>query len=173
MNYKKTRKGLDETHHCINLEKKWNFMVSLQNVQYDGNGRPTFDDVCAGSIISLNLVITAGHCAVYQPDIGFKIKYNDEKGLWDGLLVLSNSLYSKMEKSVGEKKHQVKEIILAPETEGKCLGLEINSLVLFKSLIEIILHTFIGTTCYLFINIGNSQKCARIKYLFTLISRTL
>ena len=94
-------------------------MVSLHNVQYDGNGQPTFADVCAGSIISLNLVITAGHCAVYQPVIGFKIKYNDEKGLWDGLLVLSNSLYSKMEKSVGEKKHQVKEIILAPETEGK------------------------------------------------------
>jgi hypothetical protein len=148
-------------------------MVSLHNVQYDGNGQPTFADVCAGSIISLNLVITAGHCAVSQPEIGFTINYNEESGLWDGLLVLSNSVYSEMGKLDGEKTHQVKEIILAPETEGKYLGLEINSLVLFKSLFEIILHTFIGTTCYLFINIGNSQKCARIKYLFTLISRTL
>ena len=99
-------------------------MVSLQNVQYDGNGRPTFDDVCAGSIISSNLVITAGHCVISQPEIGITIIYSDEKGLWDGLLVLSNSVHSKMEKSVGEKKHQVKEIILAPETEGKHLGLK-------------------------------------------------
>ena len=77
------------------------------------------DDVCAGSIISSNLVITAGHCAVSHPDIGFKIKYNDKKGLWDGLLVLSNSLYSKMGKSLGEERHQIKEIIQAPEAEGK------------------------------------------------------
>ena len=95
----------------------------MQNVQHDGIGRPTFDDVCAGSIISSNLVITAGHCAVSQPDIGFEIIYNDEKELWDGLLVLSNSLYSKMEKSVREKKHHVKEIILAPETKGKKIRL--------------------------------------------------
>ena len=101
------------------LEKKWNFTVSLQNVQYDGNGRPTFDDVCAGSIISLNLVITAGHCAISQPEIGFTINYNEENGLWDGLLVLSNSVYSEVGKSVGEERHQIKEIMLAPETEGK------------------------------------------------------
>ena len=94
-------------------------MVSLQNVQYDGNGRPTFDDVCTGSIISLNLVITAGHCAVSQPEIGFTINYNEENGLWDGLLVLSNSVYSEVGKSAGEERHQIKEIMLAPETEGK------------------------------------------------------
>ena len=101
------------------LDRKWNFMVSLQHVQYDANGRPTFHNICAGSIISSNLVITAGHCAVSQSEIGFTINYNEESGLWDGLLVLSNSVYSEVGKSGGEERHQIKEIMLAPETEGK------------------------------------------------------
>ena len=44
---------------------------------------------------------------------------NDENGLWDGLLVLSNSMYSEVGKSAGEERHQIKEIMLAPETKGK------------------------------------------------------
>lgn len=111
-------------------------MVSLQHVQYDANGRPTFHNVCAGSIISSNLVITAGHCAVSQSEIGFKINYNDENGLWDGLLVLSNSVYSEVGKSIGEERHQIKEIMLAPETEGKQYTLmffgHIHSSLLFE-----------------------------------------
>ena len=111
-------------------------MVSLQHVQYDANGRPTFHNICAGSIISSNLVITAGHCAVSQSEIGFIINYNEESGLWDGLLVLSNSVYSEVGKSAGEERHQIKEIMLAPETEGKQYTLmffgHIHSSLLFE-----------------------------------------
>ena len=101
------------------LERRWNFMVSLQHVQYDANGRQTFHNICAGSIISSNLVITAGHCAVSQSDIGFTINYNEENGVWDGLIVLSNSVYSEVGKSVDEERHQIEKIKLALETAGK------------------------------------------------------
>ena len=107
------------------LERRWNFMVSLKHVKYDGNNRPTYTDVCAGSIVSLNLVITLAKCVVslaYQP--GFEITKNNETGLYDGLLVLSNSVYSEIGKSATGETHHIKQIILAPETEGKHLGLK-------------------------------------------------
>ena len=108
-------------------------MVSLKHVKYDGNRRPTYKDVCAGSIVSLNLVITLGNCVVSQ-DLslnGFKITKNVDTGLYDGLLVLSNSVYSEIEKSATGEKHHIKQIIHAPETESKHLGscLKINSLI--------------------------------------------
>ena len=45
--------------------------------------------------------------------------YNNEKGHWDGLLILSNSVYSKIGKSPEEETHFVEKIINHPNYASK------------------------------------------------------
>ena len=47
--------------------------------------------------------------------------YNNEKGHWDGLLILSNSVYSQIGKSPQEETHIVEKIIIHPNNASKLI----------------------------------------------------
>ena len=86
-------------------------MVSLHYIKNNGKSATTIVGHCGGSIISSNLVITAGHCVVSQPNNDFFIEYNYKKNYYDNLIILSNSVFSKIGKSPDEKTYRIQKII--------------------------------------------------------------
>ena len=58
--------------------------------------------------------------------------YNNEKGHWDGVLILSNSVYSQIGKSPEEETHFVEKIINHPNNASK-IDLQFSKCVNLKA----------------------------------------
>ena len=96
-------------------------MVSLHRVysrpRFIFFGKTHFQNFCSGSIISPQFVITAGHCV-----IEFSLKYDKKKWMYQneanmmiGIMIMSNSKYSQVEKSSSKKIHLVVDIMIHPD----------------------------------------------------------